>query len=571
MYPGSDRLVEAMIARGQYDPNQEQKRQRQHSPDLTRVVAQMNGKGGPQPPVPGDKLRQAMAQLPQPEGKGGVNVRTISFDSPPSKQKISNRKALAQALSAAGARNASRPIRHPMEALPAFGQQVSAAIQGWRANNEEKQRQEHFQNAAMAMDAPGGISPEAWQAYIQADPEAAYGAGVQAQQDVYAAQQEAAALAEKRAYDEQNWRNQQDYLQSLEGPKTIEGADGYKYLMGQTNPDGSPVRALPGVEKPAEAPNLLEVYTESGGRQKGYFDAENNFVPVGGAAAPTTSAAPTLTEIHTESGGKQKGYMNPDGSFTPVGAATTPESKAPTVKTVKLADGSEMAVEWDPNAPDANGQVGAWVPLNAPQGGRGLTPNNKLTENQSKLVLFKRLQTETQPILAQLESQWNPANLQDAAARQLPIGEAFFQTSEGQIYQSAAAAWAEGALRIATGAAATQPEIERTVRTYFAQPGDRPETITFKAQMRGMYDRAIQAALGDPNVEGSLQLPSDFFDAATADNGAGQPGQPIDPSQPRAGTQPSTQAAPPKPEGFPESDEVWQALPEKDRRLWMPN
>lgn len=178
---------------------------------------------------------------------------------------------------------------------------------------------------------------------------------------------------------------------------------------------------------------------------------------------------------------------------------------SPTVQKLKLSDGSEIAVQW-------NGRTGQWDPINAPSGGRDITPRTKLTEQQSKLTLFKSMQDETAPILVDLEKEWNPANVPDAIARSTPIAGNFFQSERGQMYYSAAAAWSEGALRIATGAAATQPEIERTIKTYFAQPGDTPNTVMFKAQMREMYTRSVQRGLGAQGVEGSLPTPSEFLD-----------------------------------------------------------
>lgn len=223
--------------------------------------------------------------------------------------------------------------------------------------------------------------------------------------------------------------------------------------------------------------------------------------------------------------------------------------EAPTVKKVLLPDGSEAAVQWDPNNPGHDGQPGAWVPIDAPQGGRGLTPKDKLTESQSKLTLFRSMQSETQPFLLEMEKRWNPANIQDAAARSLPIGEAFFQTQEGQMYSAAASAWAEGALRIATGAAATPEEMKRTIKTYFASPGDTPTTVAFKAELRNMYDRSIQRGLGGRDVEGSLPLPSAFAESVLSDKGNGE-------------------LAPQAPEGFPESQDIWDQLTPEERRLW---
>lgn len=200
--------------------------------------------------------------------------------------------------------------------------------------------------------------------------------------------------------------------------------------------------------------------------------------------------------------------VDPD-TMQVVGDYRTPETpSAPTVKKATLQDGSEAMLEWRPDPKDAvNG--GSWVPLDAPLGGADVKPKGKLTEKQSQLTLFSRMQEETSPILSKIEEQYNPANIPDAAARNTPLAGNFFQTEEGQIYSASSAAWAEGALRIATGAAATQPEIERTQRTYFAVPGDTPATIQFKSQMREMYSRAIDAALGNA-VEGGLVLPDAF-------------------------------------------------------------
>ncbi|MGR3525060.1 MAG: hypothetical protein ACU0CT_03560 [Paracoccaceae bacterium] len=174
----------------------------------------------------------------------------------------------------------------------------------------------------------------------------------------------------------------------------------------------------------------------------------------------------------------------------------------PTTKQMKLADGSEVMVQW-------NRQSGTWEPAPIPQGGTTGQPREKLTESQSKTTLFQTLQTETQPVLNEIEGIWDAANLPDAAARATPIAGNFFQSQQGQIYSAAAAAWAEGALRLATGAAATQPEIERTIKTYFAQPGDTPATIEFKRGMREMYTRAIDRSLGY-SPEGALVLPDSF-------------------------------------------------------------
>jgi hypothetical protein len=212
-----------------------------------------------------------------------------------------------------------------------------------------------------------------------------------------------------------------------------------------------------------------------------------------------TRAASQTKEGFTLGEGQTR--FDPSGNVI---AAGPPKSDAPTVQKLKLDDGSEMAVQWDQASRK-------WVPIDAPSGGADITPRTKLTESQSKLTLFQSLQTETQPVLLDLEAEWNPANLKDAAARSLPIiPENFLKSEKGQMYDAAATAWAEGALRIATGAAATPEEMERTKKAYFAQPGDTPATIAFKAQMREMYNRAIERGLGK-SPDGALPKPSEFM------------------------------------------------------------
>lgn len=228
-------------------------------------------------------------------------------------------------------------------------------------------------------------------------------------------------------------------------------------------------------------------------------------IEVGGVLLDPTTYQPIFDSRQPSENGftLSPGQQRFDAQGNPIASApdVADPNKAPTVTKVTLDDGSEMAVQWD-------GASQKWVPINAPEGGGTLQPDG-LTESQAKLTLFQTLQTETQPVLLDLETQFDPSNIQDATARSTPIAGNFFQSEQGQIYNTAAKAWAEGALRIATGAAATPDEMQRTIGTYFAQPGDTPNTIAFKAQMREMYNRAINSSLGQ-RTEGSLPLPSDF-------------------------------------------------------------
>lgn len=183
------------------------------------------------------------------------------------------------------------------------------------------------------------------------------------------------------------------------------------------------------------------------------------------------------------------------------------DQAAPKTITQARADGSTVTVQWTPDASEPQG--GSWTPLETEGVGTVLDSNASLTEGEAKMTLFNSMMEETQPVLLDIETQFNPANIPDAVARNTKITGNFFTSSEGQIYNTAAAAWAEGALRLATGAAATPEEIVRTRETYFAKPGDTPTTVDFKSNMREMYSRSIQRALGN-NVDATLQTPEEF-------------------------------------------------------------
>ena len=166
-------------------------------------------------------------------------------------------------------------------------------------------------------------------------------------------------------------------------------------------------------------------------------------------------------------------------------------TKAPRVETILTPEGGEVAVQWDENS-------NQWVPLNAPEGAVPRPPDR--SEQENKLVLFGSLQSTTQPFIDQVETQYDPSNIQDAAARSIPLVGNFFQSEVGQQYEAASRAWAEGALRLQTGAAATADEIQRTRDTYFARPGDTPNTIALKRDLRRAFTDTILGLTGNTGV-----------------------------------------------------------------------
>lgn len=235
--------------------------------------------------------------------------------------------------------------------------------------------------------------------------------------------------------------------------------------------------------------------------------------------APQEPKAPDIQTIFDPATGQEvKVQWNPQtNQWDRVGGLKAAEPKAPQIETFyDPQTGQEQKVQWNP-------QTSRWEKvggLKAPSGFSIKTnPDGtvelsqgpqKMTEGQSRMTLFQTMQNQTQPALLDLEKQWNPANIPDVAARSAPIGGNFLLSQQGQIYKSLASAWAEAALRISTGQAGPSSEIDRIVNTYFAQVGDTPDTIAFKAQMREMYSRAINASLGQ-NISGSLPTPSEFL------------------------------------------------------------
>lgn len=135
---------------------------------------------------------------------------------------------------------------------------------------------------------------------------------------------------------------------------------------------------------------------------------------------------------------------------------------------------------------------GAGVTVNVPSG-----EAVKLSERQSQMALFGAQMANTQPVFDTLEQGgFDPASISQFLATQGGDIGNFFNTSEGRQYNAAKNAWAEGVLRIQTGAAATQPEIDRVSNTYFASVGDDANTIAFKRQLREAYANSLGLASG---------------------------------------------------------------------------
>jgi hypothetical protein len=169
------------------------------------------------------------------------------------------------------------------------------------------------------------------------------------------------------------------------------------------------------------------------------------------------------------------------------------EPAAKEYKTEKLADGRLYYV--DPTGQESPRLVNPDLEV-------ATGDKNDMTEAERKIFMFNNVQKKTSPTIDLIEAKgFDPSNLKDRFADGV-LGGNWVKSEEAQMYKAASGAWAEGALRLSTGAAATPEEFDRIVNMYFAQAGDSLETIKFKANMRKGYMGVLEATLaGDINAE----------------------------------------------------------------------
>ena len=186
---------------------------------------------------------------------------------------------------------------------------------------------------------------------------------------------------------------------------------------------------------------------------------------------------------------------------------------------------------------------------------------NDMTESERRIFMFNSIQKQTGPAINMIEENgFNPSNMKDRFANGV-LGGNWLKSQDGQMYDAAAGAWSESALRLATGAAATPEEYDRIKGMYFAQVGDTPETIEFKRAMRESYEGVLGRTLrGD---QGEAPNPLMFaIEQFYNDKNATQAPPPV--------AAPEQAATPPAPAGFDgDWGAVWSAMTEEERRLFQ--
>lgn len=118
-------------------------------------------------------------------------------------------------------------------------------------------------------------------------------------------------------------------------------------------------------------------------------------------------------------------------------------------------------------------------------------------------------------------------SLEDRISRQGTVSQlwgkaapSLLQSGDQQAYQQAQRAFTEARLRKESGAAIPPAEFENDARTYFAQPGDKPETIAQKRKMRQTVleglkysaGKAVDEYYGEQQPSGAPASGSSSFD-----------------------------------------------------------
>lgn len=162
----------------------------------------------------------------------------------------------------------------------------------------------------------------------------------------------------------------------------------------------------------------------------------------------------------------------------------------------------QVIYEGQPDRPEYGFDDGYYYDKNNPQAGMKPMPGlpgasgSDMTESERRIFMFNSIQQQTGPAINRIEDiGFDPANIGDKLASNGGLAGNYFQSQEGQIYNAAADAWSESALRLATGAAAQKEEASRIRNMYFAAPGDTLGTIKFKRAMREAYQNVLSATL----------------------------------------------------------------------------
>lgn len=178
--------------------------------------------------------------------------------------------------------------------------------------------------------------------------------------------------------------------------------------------------------------------------------------------------------------------------------------EAPTTRTIKQADGSEVAVQWDP-------KIQSWSPLSAPEGGNavGVKSANpyalpgKPTEEQGKAAGFATRMVQGHNIINQLEAA--AVDNWEAIKARIPGGANFIISEQKQLLEQGKRNYINSILRRESGAVISPEEFANADKQYFPQPGDSPAVV---AQKRANREVSIEGVMGSAGP--GFKVPEDY-------------------------------------------------------------
>lgn len=135
--------------------------------------------------------------------------------------------------------------------------------------------------------------------------------------------------------------------------------------------------------------------------------------------------------------------------------------------------------------------TGNFIPTGDTTGAGG-----KVTEFQARNATFATVMRQANQVVDKYESEGTNlyGQLVDRAAP--GVISNYLQSDKASSYFNAQKAWAENMLRLMTGAAAPEQEVERYRTLWFPQPGESTESIARKRQLRSDLGRQIEANAG---------------------------------------------------------------------------
>lgn len=137
--------------------------------------------------------------------------------------------------------------------------------------------------------------------------------------------------------------------------------------------------------------------------------------------------------------------------------------------------------------------------------GQGIVPTGKTTgEQQTNFGFYQRAKQATEN-LAPLED--SIAKMTTSEQYQLQYAPNLLQSSSQQKYRQAQRQFTEARLRADSGAAVPDAEYQQDAQTYFAQPGDTPETLAQKRVARQQVLDAMAVQSGPAYRDFYGQMP----------------------------------------------------------------